>query len=122
MGLETMLQLVPSQCSTKVPLGLPPTAQTLLGEIAATSLSSVPSTVAVGVETTLQLLPFQCSVNDSPASGLSGPCLNPTAQTSLLAAAATPRKSAVGGTGPPLGTNGVETTLQLLPLKCSASG
>jgi len=120
-GLETTLQLVQSQCSTKAPPLLPPTAQTFLDEIATTPLRPVLSTVAVGVETTLQLAPFQCSVNDSPVSGLSGPVLLPMAHTSLLAAAAAPRNWAFGGFTPPLGTAGVETTLQLLPLKCSAS-
>jgi hypothetical protein len=89
-GLETTLQLVPFQCSTKAPALLLPTAQTSFDETAVTPLRIVCSTVAVGRETTLQLLPFQCSINDSPKPGLADPNANPTAHTSLLAAAATP--------------------------------
>ena len=42
-GLETVLQLPPFQCSTKTLPRLPPTAQTLLGEIAANDIWGVGS-------------------------------------------------------------------------------
>src|SRR5712692_5982199 len=91
-GLETMLQVVPSQCSTRSP----PTAQTLFDETTVTPLRLPPS-FSGPVVSILQLVPFQCSINCSPKSGLSGPVLNPTAQTSLLAAPATPNNWAFGG-------------------------
>jgi hypothetical protein len=60
-------------------------------------------------ETTLQLVPFQCSIKvPFPFVWL------PTAQTSLLATAAALPKL-------PPSTEGVGITLQLDPLKCSAS-
>jgi hypothetical protein len=68
----------------------------------------------------VQLVPSQCSINCSPKSGLSGPVLDPTAQTSLLARAATAEKRESGGFTPPLDNVGVGTMLQLVPLKCSA--
>ena len=113
-----MLQLVPSQCSTRAEPPAAPTAQTLFDEMTVTPLRLSPS--ISGPVTTLQLVPFQCSINCSPKSGLSGPVLNPTAQTSLLAAAATPKNWAPGPFIPPLGKGGVGTTLQLVPSKCSA--
>src|SRR5947209_16836884 len=63
--LETMLQLVPSQCSTSAfPLALP-TAQTLFEETTVTPLRLSPSIVGP-VVSTLQLVPSQCSINCSP--------------------------------------------------------
>ena len=118
--LETMLQLVPSQCSTRAFPPAAPTAQTLFDETTVTPLRLSCSIVGP-VVSTLQFVPFQCSINCSPKSGLSGPVLLPTAQTSLLAAAATPEIPASGGFTPPLGRAGVGTMLQLVPLKCSAS-
>jgi hypothetical protein len=101
-GLETMLQLAPSQCSTTAfePVVSSPTAQALFEAGAVTPFRRVP----VGLGTTLQLLPFQCSINELP-----------TAHTSLLAAATTPEKKEL------LVGEGVGTTLQLVPLKCSAN-
>src|SRR5262245_60414733 len=119
-GLETMLHLVPSQCSTRAPPLPLPTAQTLFDETTVTALRLSPSIVGP-VVSTLQLVPSQCSISCNPKSGLSGPVLNPTAQTSLLAAAATPRNWALGGFTPPLGSGGVGTMLQRFPSKCSAS-
>src|SRR6516162_7452969 len=58
----------------------------------------------------LQLVPSQCSINAlSVLTTKTGP---PTAQTSVLATAATLVKAALRA--------GVGTTLQLVPLKCSA--
>jgi hypothetical protein len=119
--LETMLQLLPSQCSTRAFPWTAPTAQTLFGETTVTPLRLSPSIVG-SVVSTLQFVPLQCSINCSPKSGLSGPVLLPTAQTSLLAAAATLANPASGGFTPPLGRAGVGTMLQLVPLKCAASG
>ena len=105
-----MLQLVPSQCSTKVPEGLNPTAQTLFDAGAVTPVRLLPCR-SLGLETTLQVVPFQCSINVFSVD-LKGFTL-PTAHTSLLAGPATPKKAAF--------PEGVETTLQLVPSKCSAS-
>ena len=110
-GLETRLQLVPSQCSTKAPEGLTPTAQALFDAGAVTPRSSLPFG-SLGLETTLQLVPSQGSINVFSEDNMKGFTL-PTAHTSLLAAPATPKKAAF--------PEGVETTLQLVPSKCSAS-
>src|SRR6516162_9627836 len=62
-GLETTLQLVPSQCSTKAfaEPELFPTAQALFDAGAVTPCSILPVGI-VGLETSLQLVPFQCSI------------------------------------------------------------
>src|SRR6516162_9936808 len=102
-----MLQLVPSQCSTRAFPPAAPTAQTLFDETTATPLRVSPSISGPVVSTVqLLLLPSQCSINCNPKSGLSGPILNPTAQTSLLAAAATPKNWPPGPFIPPLGRGG----------------
>jgi hypothetical protein len=110
-GLDTTLQLVPSQCSTKALLDveLAPTAQALFNAGAVTPCSILPVGI-VGLGTSLQLVPFQCSIR---VALLVPP--DPTAHTSLLAAAATPLKTE------PLVGEGVLTTPQPVPLKCSAS-
>ena len=114
-GLETMLQLVPFQCSISVcslPLVLEsPTAHTSVGETAATARSSLDAPLTLGLETTLQVVPFQCSISVCwPV-----PLLNcPTAQMSLVETAVTPFS--------PLScvpTLGLATTLQVVPFQCS---
>src|SRR5215831_9084714 len=110
-GLVTMLQLVPSQCSTRALAEPPanPTAQALLVAGAVTPVSALPWG-SLGLGVTAQLVPSQCSI-----SGMNElPCAwSPTAHTSLPAAPATPPRAASRA--------GVGTTLQLVPLKCSAS-
>jgi hypothetical protein len=64
-GLETTLQLVPSQCSNKIRSSetfMSPAAQTSVVETAVTVLRIAPLG-SVALETTLQLVPFQCSIN-----------------------------------------------------------
>src|SRR5262249_20337629 len=111
----TTLHLLPFQCSTNSAekLSEDPTAQTLFVEMAVTADSSPPCD-RFGLETTLHLVPFECSINGSPTEPETR--WLPTAQTSLLAAAATQANSR------PLPERvGMETTFQLVPLKCSAS-
>ena len=67
LGVETVLHLVPFQCSTSVcllsgSLLLPeaPTAQTSLAETAVTPENPP---LMVGLETTCQFVPFQCSMS-----------------------------------------------------------
>src|SRR5439155_7763860 len=84
LGLGTMLQLVPFQCSISVwrsPLLVPwyPTAQTSFVETAATPLRSP----GVELGTTLQLVPSQCSTSVPTLLAY------PTVQTSLAETAAT---------------------------------
>src|SRR5215470_13159106 len=110
-GLDTMLQLVPSQCSTRAEAEPPanPTAQALLAAGAVTPVSWLPWG-SLGPGVTAQLVPSQCSI-----SGMNElPCAwSPTAHTSLPAAPATPLRAASRA--------GAGTTLQEVPLKCSAS-
>src|SRR6516164_9267566 len=115
-GLETMVQLVPSQCSTRSPekLSRNPTAQTLFVEMAVTLFNTPPS-FSFGLETTLQLVPSQCSIKGSAIPVLEMFCA-PTVQTSLLATAPTPSRLAR-----PLRV-GVGMALQVVPSKCTASG
>jgi hypothetical protein len=110
--LDTMLQLVPSQCSTKAfaDWELFPMAQALFDAGAVTAFRSLPVGI-VGLGTSLQLEPFQCSIR---VALLVPP--EPTAHTSLLAAAATLLKAEL------LVGAGVLTTRQPVPSKCSASG
>jgi hypothetical protein len=62
--LEMTLQLVPSQCSTRLSeeLLITPTAQTSVDETVVT-LFRKPPFFKGGLETTLQLVPFQCSIS-----------------------------------------------------------
>src|SRR6516164_405299 len=110
-GLDTMLQLVPSQCSTRALAAPPanPTAQALLVAGAVTPVSALPWG-SLGLGVTAQLVPSQCSI-----SGMNElPCArSPTAHTLLPVAPATPLRAALSA--------GAGTTLQLVPLKCSAS-
>src|SRR5690348_13370381 len=109
-GLETMLQLVPFQCSTSAsgePLANP-TAQALSGAGAVTPVSWLPWG-SLGPGVTLQLVPSQCSISGRTELPWAW---SPTAHTLLLAAPATSASEAFSG--------GVGTTLQLVPLKCSA--
>src|SRR5260370_40254415 len=111
-GLETMLQLVPSQCSTRSPeiwLWVP-TAQTSVEEMAVTAVNEPPPE-GVGLVTTLQFVPFQCSINVWLVPLTVCP---PTAQTSLLATADTPANELAASIG-------VGTVRQLVPLKCTAN-
>src|SRR6516164_1284401 len=110
-GLGTMLQLVPSQCSTAAiweslsESSTVPATQTLLGERAA--MASGPKR---GWELTrLQLVPFQCKIAWPVPIGPQ----HPTAQTSLLASAETALRL------PTLLKAELETWLQLLPFQCS---
>jgi hypothetical protein len=121
-----MDQALPSQCSSTALPGYdarsgtaPPTAQTSLLEIAATALSErlMAGPDGVGDGTMLHVLPFQCSASVAYAGDEFPFALKPTAQTSLLATAATPR-SALWVPLP--GAFGVGTTLQLVPFQCSA--
>src|SRR5215471_10762495 len=84
-GLETMLQLVPSQCTTPALPPFSPTTQTSL--VAWAEIAATPTLAKAGSETTLQLMPSQCSTSGPPVELLLW--LTPTAQTSLLAAPAT---------------------------------
>src|SRR5262249_35287873 len=102
-GLETTLQLVPSQCSKSVwsggTLPSPPTAHTSL-PATATTASRKPPLRRVGVVTTLQLVPSRGSASvvvDPPLLKTS-----PTAQMSLAAIAAVPMSREFGTVG--LGT------------------
>src|SRR6516225_4471994 len=105
-GLDTMLQLVPSQCSTRALAAPPanPTAQALLVAGAVTPVSALPCG-SLGLGFTAQLVPSQCSINGMNEL----PCAwSPTAHTSLPAAPATPLRAALRA--------GAGTTLQLVPL------
>src|SRR5258707_2187155 len=117
-GLEMILQLLPSQCSTKAATGAPeesstfPAAQTSFDETAVTPSNSPPF-LGVGLATTRQLLPFQCSIKVLSEPPL--PNRIPTAHTSLLATPATPDRLS-------LLKEGVGTMLRCVPSKCSATG
>src|SRR5207244_8810 len=108
-GLETTLHLVPSQCSIRLlGWGVPgpaPTAQTLVGESAATALTPPNGNGAVG--TWLQRVPSQWRLVVPPA------VRSPTAQTSVLESAETPVISLTPEKA------GLETMLQLVPSQCS---
>ena len=61
-ALGTRSQLVPFQCRIRLwPLLVPPTAQALLAEVAATARSSPPGRPEFG--TCFQLVPFQCAIS-----------------------------------------------------------
>src|SRR5439155_4897493 len=71
LGLGTILQAVPFQCSTSVcprntlqslPVQKPPTAQASLGVRASTLRRTLWNEPALGLEMMLQVLPFQCSI------------------------------------------------------------
>ena len=90
----TTLQVVPlkfSMSSPPLPLPSPPTAQTSVGEMAATEANSPPPEVSlplplaasVGVVWTLQEVPLKNSTSGAPEP------LLPTAQTALLEKALT---------------------------------
>ena len=84
VGLGTCVQALPSQCSITVwPLSLvPPTAQALVAEIAATPFKTVPPPGS-GLGTRVHAAPSQCSIKallNMPA---------PTAQASSAETAAT---------------------------------
>jgi hypothetical protein len=111
-GLETTLQRVPSQCSTKAS-GEPkvfPTTHALFEAGAVTPVREL-FFGSFGLAMMLQLVPFQWAINGVGES-LTLICL-PTAHTSLLADPATATNGSL--------TAGVGTTLQLVPSKCSAS-
>jgi membrane-associated phospholipid phosphatase len=68
LGLVTMLQLLPFQCSVRVWGVLAaswnwPTAHTSFADTAVTALSRLDPVPLFGLGTTAQLLPFQCSIN-----------------------------------------------------------
>ena len=108
-GLVTTLQLVPFQCSIRLFPLAKPTAQTSLEAIAVTALNEPPPDGGrLGLETMLHCVPFQCST-----SGVVVLLPVPTAHTSLLDTPATPVKKFPGALG-------LGTTLQEVPLKCSA--
>src|SRR5881227_601405 len=92
LGLGTIDQAVPSQCSVRVrgtvPLLNCPTAQMSLGDLAATAARPLPFVPILGLGTTDQVVPSQCSVR--VCMGTPGPAVLPTAHTSLGAMAATP--------------------------------
>src|SRR5437762_3536022 len=87
VGLSTMLQPEPSQCSASVRCWWPvctlsyvPTAQTLLGETATTLLShcvASPASRGFGLGTSVHVEPSQCSVNVDSCEPR--PRLDPTA-------------------------------------------
>src|SRR6266571_1951966 len=119
LGLETMLQLVPSQCSISVCIRPPevtnsPTAQMSLAETAVTPASSLVCVLALGLETTLQLVPSQCSIR---VCAIPEPVRAkvPTAQTSVVETATTPRRTL------PVPAVGLATTLHFFPSQCSMS-
>src|SRR5690348_3859922 len=116
-GLAAMFQLVPSQCSMRV-AGMPlllsdsPTAQTSLLETTAAParlLNTAPD--GPGLGTTAQLVPFHRSVS-VPLP------LSPTAHTSVVDTAATPRSSDPEPVPPGLGLG---TMLHAVPSQCSVS-
>jgi hypothetical protein len=105
LGVATMLQLVQFHCSAANP-----TAQMSLAEMAAIpSRRRVVRGFGSGLGTTRKHVPSQCSINAAEPWA-------PTAHTSLLATAAMPLR-----VERPPERVGVWTTLQLAPLKCSAS-
>jgi hypothetical protein len=106
LGVDRRLQLVPSQCSVK----LPPIAQMSLAETAAIPLNRLLRWFAGNgfiVGTTFQLEPFQCAIA-SNASGCS-PLLEPAAQTLI-------GESAV--TASPTNIDGEAAWLQVWPFQC----
>src|SRR5205085_9083947 len=91
--LATILQLAPSQCSTRVLLLLllpcnKPTAQTSFVVIAVTAISRP---FEPGLETTLQAVPSKCSVNDVVLVFVIFP-RPPTVQISLEEMAVIPKR------------------------------
>jgi hypothetical protein len=116
-GLETMLQAEPFQCRMSVnaaPLdaGFVPTAQTSVGETAATPNRSLP-TATGGLGTTDHRLPFQCSISGwLPVL----PLWYPTAHTSDGPVAATALRTFAVGLG-----LGLLTVSQLVPFHRSIS-
>jgi hypothetical protein len=106
-----MLQFVPFQFSSARPA-----AQMSLAETAAIEPRlSVAIGSGSGLLTTLQFVPFHCSISAWGQHLLLGFSI-PTAQTSLLATAPTPSRSAR-----PLRV-AVGMALQLVPPKCTANG
>src|SRR4029434_9136694 len=93
--LGITLQLVPSQCSTRVCANSPlfvrlPTAQTSSAELAATAYSVLsPSVPGLGLGVILQPVPFQCRINVVWSRALPLLAL-PTAHTSDAEITATP--------------------------------
>src|SRR5712692_2933095 len=69
LGLETILHLMPFQCSISVFPELVlllkefPTAHMLLAETADTETRSLPDDATFGLVTTLQVVPSQCSIS-----------------------------------------------------------
>src|SRR5215831_1717334 len=90
LGLGTTAQLVPFQCSIRVPLPLSPTAHTSLLDTAAAPSSSAWGPVPLGLGMMLQVVPFQCSVSvwKTPLPFWDAP----TARTSLAATTVTPSR------------------------------
>src|SRR6266571_2668528 len=118
LGLETTLHLVPfhcsiSACSTPLAATNSPTAQTSVVETAATA-SRLSCVLALGLETMLQLVPSQCSIRVC-ASPQPVRAKVPTAQTSVVETATTPRRTL------PVPAVGLATTLHFFPSQCSMS-
>src|SRR6266568_2004022 len=114
-GLETTLHVWPFQCSVSVLVLLnSPTAQTSVEETAVTPNRKLLPLLPFGLVTTLQLEPFQCSIS---VLGISWALLNhPTAQTSFVAMAVTPRRPLWNALG-----LGLATMLHCVPFQCSIS-
>src|SRR5690242_2248008 len=113
-----MLQLPPSQCSTRlvwapVELEPNPTAQISVGATTAMASRPAPLGPGVGLDTIVQFVPFQCSTSGTMPVGLGA---FPTAQTSLAATTATPLRELE-----PMPVLGPGTTLHSLPFQCSVS-
>jgi hypothetical protein len=85
-GLGIGRQVCPFQCRIRVsPLFVVPTAQALLGEVAATP-ARVPAVLGIG----RHVVPFQCRMRVSPV------LVEPTAQALLGEVAATPERDPAG--------------------------
>src|SRR6266571_509882 len=107
LGLDTTLQLVPSQCRVSVCseklVSANPTAQMSVAETAVTPFRKP---TCFGALTRRQLVPFQCSMSGGVAV-----LTFPTAQTSLVETAATPRRASFEL------ALGLATTLQAVPFQ-----
>src|SRR5438552_2743651 len=127
MGLDSRVHAVPSQCSIKAPPSAEPTAQALLGEVAATPARPAPGTgpesraqagasPGSGLGTCVHAVPSQCSITVCPDPGQQlrpWSCQSPTAQALPGEVAATPNSSLMAK--PP--GFGLGTCIQVVPFQ-----
>jgi len=108
LGVAWIAQVVPFQCSAKVPAFEPPTAVHDDAEVQATPLSPAPPCEGLGVAWIAQVVPFQCSAKVPEFE-------NPTAVHDTAEVQATPKR-----TPPPDGGLAAGCISQVVPFHRSA--